>query len=248
MAFKLVISDPESGRSIQKEGAPEGDKELIGMKIGDSVKGDRIELPGYDLQITGGSDYCGFPMRKDVEGARRKRILAYQGIGVKKSRKGMRQRKTVCGNTVHEKIVQINLKVVKHGSDNVFEKKEESSKEAGQDDGSSKKEGAVKEAGSKSGGSVNPEDKKVEDKKVEDKKVEDKKVEDKKVEDKKVEDKKVEDKKVEDKKVEDKKVEDKKVEDKKVEDKKVEDKKVEDKKVEDKKVEDKKVEDKKVEG
>ena len=129
MAFKLVISDPKSGRSIQKEATPESDKELTGMKIGDSVNGDLVELPGYDLQITGGSDYCGFPMRKDVQGARRKRILSYQGVGVRKARKGMLQRKTVCGNTVYEKIAQINLKVLKHGSKNVFEVKE--GKEAG---------------------------------------------------------------------------------------------------------------------
>ena len=151
MAFKLVISDPKSGRSIQKEATPESDKELTGMKIGDSVKGDLMELPGYDLQITGGSDYCGFPMRKDVQGARRKRIMAYQGVGIKKARKGMLQRKTVCGNTVYDKIAQINLKVLKHGSKNAFEVKEDKSQDSKTDETSKaaekKEEGKKADAG-----------------------------------------------------------------------------------------------------
>ena len=91
---------------------------FLGKKIGDSVKGEDTgiaELAGYELVIAGGSDYCGFPMRADVSGVARKRILAVSGIGMRKLAKGMKQRKTVCGNTIHAKISQINLKVIKAG-------------------------------------------------------------------------------------------------------------------------------------
>ena len=121
MAFKLVISDGKSGLSVQKELDDKATKSLIGIKIGDSVKGELIDLQGFDLQLTGGSDYCGFPMRRDVQGTGRKKILAYQGVGFRKDRKGILQRKTVCGNTVHAKIAQVNLKVVKHGNAGIFD-------------------------------------------------------------------------------------------------------------------------------
>lgn len=121
MAFKLVISDGKSGLSVQKELDDKATKSLIGLKIGDSVKGELIDLQGFDLQLTGGSDYCGFPMRRDVQGTGRKKILAYQGVGFRKDRKGILQRKTVCGNTVHAKIAQVNLKVVKHGNAGIFD-------------------------------------------------------------------------------------------------------------------------------
>ena len=121
MAFKLVISDGKSGLSVQKELDDKATKSLIGLKIGDSVKGELIDLQGFELELTGGSDYCGFPMRKDVQGAGRKKILAYQGVGFRKDRKGILQRKTVCGNTVHAKIAQVNLKIIKNGNAGIFD-------------------------------------------------------------------------------------------------------------------------------
>lgn len=131
MALKLVISDPRSGLSVQREVADEAMKGFIGLKIGDTVKGELVDIHGYEFVLTGGSDYCGFPMRKDVPGVGRKKILAYQGIGIKKRTKGMLQRKTVCGNTVHAKTAQINVKVVKQGTSNIFEgvEKKKASKE-----------------------------------------------------------------------------------------------------------------------
>lgn len=114
--FKLVIGI-KSGKSVQKEVKDAAAKALIGKKIGDKVSGDDIGFAGYEFELTGGSDYCGFPMRKDVQGASRKRILAIVGVGLKKKGKGVRQRKTVCGNTVHAKISQINLKVLKEGKE-----------------------------------------------------------------------------------------------------------------------------------
>ena len=54
-------------------------------------------------------------MRKDVVGPARKRILTTKGVGMRTNRKGLRLRKTVAGNTVHEKTTQVNLKVLKAG-------------------------------------------------------------------------------------------------------------------------------------
>ena len=118
--FKVVISDPKTGLSVQREVKDPGAKAFLGLKIGDSIKGETIDLQGYEFEVTGGSDFCGFPMRKDVLGVGRKKILAYSGIGVRKQEKGMLQRKTVCGNTIHAKIAQVNLKAVKVGQADIF--------------------------------------------------------------------------------------------------------------------------------
>ena len=123
VTFKVVIG-VKNGTCIQKEIQDPDAASFLGKKIGDTVKGEAFGLPaGYEFQITGGSDYCGFPMRKDVEGFSRKRILTVQGVGVRRLGKGMRQRKTVCGNVIHPKTAQINMKVVKEGSTPLVEEK-----------------------------------------------------------------------------------------------------------------------------
>jgi small subunit ribosomal protein S6e len=129
--FKMVLSEPKTGLTLQREVKDPSSQRFIGLKIGDTFKGDLIGLAGYEFQITGGSDFCGFPMRKDISGVGRKRILAVEGTGVKKLAKGIKQRKTVCGNTIHAKISQINAKMTKEGAEKIFvpkpkeEKKEE---------------------------------------------------------------------------------------------------------------------------
>jgi small subunit ribosomal protein S6e len=128
--FRLVISNPKSGISVQKELKDPGSKKLIGLKITDKIKGELIDMNGYEFEITGGSDYCGFPMRRDVGGAQRKRILATSGVGIKKSEKGKKIRKSVCGNTIHAKTVQINLKVIKEGKDPIVAPKKEGEEKA----------------------------------------------------------------------------------------------------------------------
>ncbi len=113
--FKLVIADPKTGKCYQKEIKEPDSNIFVGRKIGEQVKGDEFGLSEYEFMISGGSDYCGFPMRKDVTGTGRKKILAVSGIGIRKLGKGIRHRKTVCGNTIHTKISQINLKILKEG-------------------------------------------------------------------------------------------------------------------------------------
>ena len=113
--FKLSIGDPKSGKTIQIEVKEEGAAAFLNKKIGDKIKGEVIDKPGYEFEITGGADYCGFPMRKDLEGPIRKKIMITTGVGIRNPNKGIRKRKTVCGNTIHEKITQISMKVVKYG-------------------------------------------------------------------------------------------------------------------------------------
>jgi len=115
VSFKVVIGTKE-GKCLQKEVAEPDANSFLGKKLGDKVAGEAIGFTGYEFEITGGSDYAGFPMRKDVQGVGRKRILAIEGIGLKKIAKGLRVRKTVCGNTIHPKIAQINLKITKAGA------------------------------------------------------------------------------------------------------------------------------------
>ncbi|MCA1844197.1 MAG: 30S ribosomal protein S6e, partial [Actinobacteria bacterium] len=115
--FKLVINDPATGKSYNFEVSGHHAQNLIGKKIGDQIDGINANLPGYKLQITGGSDKAGFPMRPDFEGSARRRLLLTEGIGYHpKDYPGKRKRASVRGNRVSPEIIQINLKVAKAGS------------------------------------------------------------------------------------------------------------------------------------
>ena len=132
MAFKLVVSDPKSRKSFQKDVSAEG---LLGKKIGDKISGSSAGLEGYELEITGGSDKDGFPMRKDVDGIGRKRILIASGPGYHPKMEGQRRRKSIRGNTVSEDTAQINAKIFKYGpkpADHLFASKKEEKKEEAQ--------------------------------------------------------------------------------------------------------------------
>ena len=131
VSFKLCISDPSSGKTFQREIKDNMARPFIGMNIGETVKGDSFEFNGYEFQITGGSDYCGFPMRKGILGLR-KSLTIYGGIGFRGDAKGIKRRKTICGHKIHERISQINLKVTKQGAKKlaeIFSVPEESKKE-----------------------------------------------------------------------------------------------------------------------
>lgn len=124
MELKIVISDPKSGKSYQKIVKDADAKRFLSLKIGDVVKGEIVNFAGYEFEITGGSDFAGFPMRKDLPGTLRSKILAVSGVGMNKSGKGIKQRKTMAGNTVYENTSQLNVKVVKYGKAPLEEKKE----------------------------------------------------------------------------------------------------------------------------
>ena len=113
--YKLCISDPSTGRTFQKEVKDNFARPFIGLNLGETMKGDSIEINGYEFEITGGADYCGFPMRKDIEGPVRKQVLITTGVGTRNREAGIRLRRTVCGNTIHERITQVSMKILKHG-------------------------------------------------------------------------------------------------------------------------------------
>lgn len=128
---KLTINDVKAKKSYKKELES---NPFLNRKIGDLVNGDEFGFKGYEFEISGGSDKQGFPMRQDAQGIGRKKVLVVSGIGVKRKEEGMRQRKTIHGNTIDENISQINLKVEKYGRDTVpkilgIEKEPESEKE-----------------------------------------------------------------------------------------------------------------------
>lgn len=125
--IKANIGDGKSKKTYNKTLTPEQLVGLTGKKMGDVVKGELVDLPaGYEVEIRGGSDASGFPMRKDVNGTNRKRVLIVGGVGLRKTKyKGMKVRKLVAGNTIYEKTSQINFKVVKWGKEPIEKPAEE---------------------------------------------------------------------------------------------------------------------------
>jgi len=135
-SFKAVINDTKpsaKGRSFSVEITGSNFNHFLGKKIGDSVEGMFVgegesSLNGYKLQITGGSDKTGRPMRSELEGGNVKSILITAGTGykgkryVKKKSKiyrykydGLRRRRNLRGNTISTDTRQLNLKVLEYG-------------------------------------------------------------------------------------------------------------------------------------
>ncbi len=128
MVFKINISD--KGKTIKVETENES---LIRKKIGETFNGEEVsgDLEGYELEITGTSDIAGFPGIKGQTGPHLRRLLlTKKDKGMNDSRRGLRLKKTIRGEEISEKTIQINSIVVKQGK-NSFEsllpKKEENS-------------------------------------------------------------------------------------------------------------------------
>jgi small subunit ribosomal protein S6e len=113
--MKLVVNDVKAVKSLQKEVADDKAAAFYGKKIGEEFDGGMAGLPGYKLKITGGSDRDGFPMRPEVSGQGRKKLLLSGGPGIHVTRKGLRLVKAVVGNTVSARTAQLNSKVVEYG-------------------------------------------------------------------------------------------------------------------------------------
>jgi small subunit ribosomal protein S6e len=117
----VVVSDPTTGKAKQVTVSGPQASALIGLRIGDEVDGTLLGMPGVKLIIRGGSDRSGAPMRPDLPGPVKRRLLLSQGPGFRPKEKGLRKRKLVHGNTISEDIVQINIvikqeeKAVGHG-------------------------------------------------------------------------------------------------------------------------------------
>lgn len=121
----MVVSDPQSRKASTIQLNPQQLRLLVGKKIGDVVDGTPFGVKGL-LKITGGTDKDGFPMRPDVSGPRKVRLLLSGGTGFHPKRKpaskkkkprnkrpvrGLRKRVTVRGNMISEAIVQVNAVV-----------------------------------------------------------------------------------------------------------------------------------------
>jgi len=104
--FKVVVSDPKTGKSIQVQTK---DESLVGKKIGEIIDGSIINLDGYKLRITGGSGFEGAPMVNYVEGMNKKYVWYDEN-------KKVRVKKLVRGNTISPEIVQINTKIEEYGN------------------------------------------------------------------------------------------------------------------------------------
>jgi len=106
--FKLTVSDIK-GKSVTKELKDNDGNPLLGLQIGNETDAAIVGLKGK-LKITGGSDKSGVPMRSDIHGAARKRVLLTKGVGLQDADIGERVRKLMRGNTVSEEIYQLNCK------------------------------------------------------------------------------------------------------------------------------------------
>ncbi len=136
--FKVVVNNTKNGKSHNIVVSGHHANSLIGKRINDEVDGIFVSLPGYKLQITGGTNKDGFPMRADLPGTTRRTLLLSKGLGFKPKENGKRQKKSVRGNTINPDIVQINMKVVKHSSKSIedlikVEKKDEAEKKEEQE-------------------------------------------------------------------------------------------------------------------
>ena len=109
--FKIIVSSPE-GTSKVVELEETRAMPLIGRRIGEIIDGSIVDLAGKKVQVTGGSDKDGFPMRPSVHGGVRRRIILSGGVGFNPQNEGVRKRKTIRGNVITDEIVQINLKIV----------------------------------------------------------------------------------------------------------------------------------------
>ena len=87
-SFKIIISDTK-GKSTVKELKDSDANPLLGLTIGQEADASLVGLDGK-ITITGGSDKSGIPMRSDILGGPRKRVLIPKGVGLQDTEKGLR--------------------------------------------------------------------------------------------------------------------------------------------------------------
>jgi len=107
----LIVSDP-NGTSQRVEIEDAQLRPLVGTRIGMTIDGSFAGMQGYKLKLTGGTDKDGIPMRPDVHGSAKARIVLSGGVGYKPKDKGMKKRKIVRGNTVSQETTFLNFAVV----------------------------------------------------------------------------------------------------------------------------------------
>ncbi|MGC8597422.1 MAG: 30S ribosomal protein S6e [Thermocladium sp.] len=115
--FKLVVSDPLSGKAKQVEIKDQDAERLIGLRIGEVIDskliGSAIQLPAeVKLRITGGSGFEGAPMLPYLQGPVKRYILLSGPPGFKPREDGMRKRKLVRGNVINDQTTQVNMVIL----------------------------------------------------------------------------------------------------------------------------------------
>jgi small subunit ribosomal protein S6e len=108
----LIVSDPETGKSQKVELNEDRMSPLIGRRIGEVIDGAIVNLPGQKIKFTGGTDKDGIPMRTDVHGSVKARIILSGGVGYKPRKKGERKRIVVRGNTISADTTFLNFEIV----------------------------------------------------------------------------------------------------------------------------------------
>jgi small subunit ribosomal protein S6e len=94
------------------------------------VDGTIVDLPAHKLQIMGGSDRDGVPMRPSVHGGVRRNVVLSGGVGFNPHNSGERKRKAVRGNVITDDIVQVNAKIVEKPKKPAKSKTEQATQEA----------------------------------------------------------------------------------------------------------------------
>ena len=117
--FTVVVGDPDEGDTHQFEVDGQDANRFMGRSIGEEVDGSAVGLDGYTLEITGGSDDTGRPMRGDVAGPDLKEVLLEGGVGYEPARDGERKRVTVRGAEVSDATAQLNVKIGEYGEASV---------------------------------------------------------------------------------------------------------------------------------
>ena len=115
VSFKLILSDPKTGKSEASELKDANAQALLGRKVGEVFDASAIGLSGR-IMITGGSDKAGFPMRGDTLGGGKNYVLLTRGVGFRTKEEGAKKRKLVRGNTITEESYQINAKRVEEAA------------------------------------------------------------------------------------------------------------------------------------
>jgi small subunit ribosomal protein S6e len=114
--FKLIVSDPGTGKSTVSEIEGSRAQALIGRSLGENIDGSALGIAPTKLRISGGCDKNGVPMRADVHGGAKKYIVLSSGPGFRPTRHGERRRKLVRGRTITDETYQINFTIRKEGA------------------------------------------------------------------------------------------------------------------------------------
>jgi small subunit ribosomal protein S6e len=118
--FQVVVGD-DDGTTYSFEVDGQDANRFIGRSIGETVDGEAVDLSGYEIEITGGSDRAGRPMRGDIEGAETAAILSTGGVGFDPTVDGERKRITVRGAEISEETRQINTSIATRGEESIDE-------------------------------------------------------------------------------------------------------------------------------